>query len=184
MAKTRLPCATIANSRIGNVRSQSTVSILCTSATCMNFQPDPARAFRGNIADLVPEFQLGDNNTVAELQHYVVGASPSGLTVDSATGELDERRSFRSLDYFPLLLEQRVRNNPQALLPPDPIDFIAVRLPVDARSAKPSEARQAYWLFGGNDSQTPDPHGRAWSDLPETDFPSESRWNRKYHLDG
>ncbi len=39
----------------------------------MNFQPDPDHPFRGSISDLVPEFQLGDNNTVADLQHYVVG---------------------------------------------------------------------------------------------------------------
>lgn len=50
-------------------------------------------------------------------------------------------------------MAQRVHNNPQPLLPPNPIDFIALRLPADAKSAKPSEAAQAYWLFGSEDHQ-------------------------------
>ena len=94
----------------------------------MDFQPDPARPFRGNISDLIPELQLGDNNTVAQLRHYAVGAGPSGLVIDPATGELDESKSFRFVDYFPLLAAQRVRNNPQASLLPTPIDFTALRL--------------------------------------------------------
>ena len=119
----------------------------------MNFQPDPSRPFRGSISDLIPELQLGDNNTVADLQHYVVGAGPAGLVLDSATGELDEDRSFRFIDYFPLLAAQRVRNNPQALLPPIPIDFMALRLAHQARNTKPSGAKEAYWLFGSEDFQ-------------------------------
>ncbi|MFL6452092.1 MAG: alkaline phosphatase family protein [Bryobacteraceae bacterium] len=115
----------------------------------MNFQPDPARPFHGSIPDLIPEFQLGDNNTVSDLQHYVVGAGPSGLVTDAATGELDENKSFRFVDYFPLLAAQRVRNNPQASLPPNPIDFSALRLPTEA----PSDAKQAYWLFADDDHQ-------------------------------
>lgn len=119
----------------------------------MNFQPDPVHAFKGNIADLVPELQLGDNNTVADLQHYVAGLAPAGTVLDSATGELDEAKTFRYLDYFPLLAAQRVRNNPQAALQPSPIDFIALRLPGAARSEKLLEARQAYWLYGTDDNQ-------------------------------
>ncbi len=120
----------------------------------MSFQPDPARPFKGKIADLVPELQLGDNNTVADLQHYAVGEGSSGVVLDPATGELDETKTFRYVDYFPLLAAQRVRNSPQRALPPNPIDFIACRLPSDnAHSEQPREAKQAYWLFGSDDNQ-------------------------------
>jgi Type I phosphodiesterase / nucleotide pyrophosphatase len=119
----------------------------------MNFQPDPSRPFRGSISDLIPELQLGDNNTVADLQHYIVGAGTAGLVLDPVTGELDEDRSFRFIDYFPLLAAQRVRNNPQPLLPPSPIDFTALRLRSDARSPKPAGAKETYWLFGSEDYQ-------------------------------
>ncbi len=119
----------------------------------LDFQPDPSRPFRGSISDLVPELQLGDNNTVADLQHYLVGPSPAGLVLDGATGELDEERSFRFINYFPLLAAQRVRNNPQALLAPVPIDFTVLRLPHKVSSATPFGAKEAYWLFANDDHQ-------------------------------
>jgi hypothetical protein len=119
----------------------------------MNFQPDPNRPFRGSISDLIPEFQLGDNNTVVDLQHYVVGAAPAGLVLDPGTGELDETKSFRLVDYFPLLAAQRVRNNPQPSLPPNPIDFITLRLATGSVSGRVPGAKQAYWLFGSDDYQ-------------------------------
>lgn len=110
----------------------------------LNLQPDPDHPFHQKIADFVPELTLGDNNTVRDLEHYIAGPSARGLVVDVA-GKLDEEQSFRYVNYFPLLANQRARNNPQPALSPHPIDFTAMRLP--------SDAGESYWLYGGEDSQ-------------------------------
>ena len=107
--------------------------------------PDPNRPFREDIRALVPELSLGDNNTIRDLQHYVVGPSAGGLVLDAA-GHLDPERSFRYVDNFELLASQRVRNNPQPALSPKPIDFIAAALP-DIGS------QHAYWLYGDENHQ-------------------------------
>lgn len=110
----------------------------------LNLAPDAEHPFHQKISDFVPEFALGDNNTVRDLQHYVVGPSAIGLVAD-VSGRLDEERSFRYVDYFSLLARQRVRNNPQPALGSRPIDFIAMRLPEDGG--------QRYWLYGDEDRQ-------------------------------
>jgi hypothetical protein len=107
--------------------------------------PDPSRPLRKKIEDLVPELSAGDNNTIRDLQHYIVGFSPDGLALDAA-GHLDPERSFRYLDNFELLASQRVRNNPQSALSSKPIDFIAASLP-------DTDSSHAYWLYGDEDHQ-------------------------------
>jgi hypothetical protein len=107
--------------------------------------PDPNRLFREDIRALVPELSLGDNNTIRDLQHYVVGPSAAGLALDAA-GHLDPEHSFRYVDNFELLASQRVRNNPQPPLSAKPIDFIAAALPDIA-------SQHAYWLYGDESHQ-------------------------------
>lgn len=126
-------------------------SYMAHLSALLAFQPDGARPFRGNIARLIPELSLGDNNTIAELQHYVAGPAPAGLAID-AKGGLDEARSFRFIDYFSLLAAQRVRNNPQPALSPRPIDFIAARLP-DEACRQIAACRHVYWLYGDEQNQ-------------------------------
>lgn len=109
-------------------------------------QPDLRRPFKGKISDLVPELSAGDSNSVADLAHYVMGPGAGGLVLDSS-GKLDEEQSFIYVNYFSLLTQQRVRNNPQPALSSEPIDFIAVRLPPSA------EGQQSYWLYGDGDHQ-------------------------------
>jgi Type I phosphodiesterase / nucleotide pyrophosphatase len=104
------------------------------------FKPDEVRPFTGNVSSLIPEMSLGDNNTVADLQHYVAGPAPSGFVMDK-NGQLDETQSFRYVNYFRLLIAQRARNNPQSQLPSNPIDFVAMAIP------------GAYWLYSDEDSQ-------------------------------
>jgi hypothetical protein len=104
---------------------------------------DPKRPLQVKISELIPEMSLGDNNGVADLQHYVVGPAPGGLALDPE-GRVDEERSFRYVDYFSLLAAQRVRNNPQAALSARPIDFTALRL---------SGTKNVYWLYRDEDSQ-------------------------------
>jgi len=115
------------------------------------FQPDGEHPFRSNIARLVPEMSLGDNNTIADLEHYVAGPAAGGLVLD-AKGEIDEAQSFRYVNYFSLFAGQRVRNNPQAALPARPIDFVAARMP-DACAAQDAGCQAAYWLYGDEQDQ-------------------------------
>ncbi len=108
-------------------------------------QPDPVQPLSQKISTLIPQMSLGDNNTVGNLEHYVVGLGPLGLLLDSK-GRIDEQESFRYVNYFSLLEKQRVRNNPQAALTDHPIDFTMMRLP-DQLNA------HAYWLCRSDDNQ-------------------------------
>jgi len=116
----------------------------------LSFNPDPRRPLRANIGPLVPQLSAGDNNTIRDLQHYVVGLSPNGLVLDAA-GHLDSERSFRYVNNFEVLASQRVRNNPQPALSSKPIDFIAATLP-------DSDWQHRYWLYG-DEAPTCDPDG-------------------------
>lgn len=118
----------------------------------LDLQPSSTRPFKEKISEFIPEFALGENNSVHSLQHYVVGLSEAGL-VEGADGKLDESRSFRYVNYFLTLSQQRVRNNPQPELTSHPIDFIAARLPDDFASQVSLQAQHAYWLYEDEDNQ-------------------------------
>jgi Type I phosphodiesterase / nucleotide pyrophosphatase len=112
-----------------------------------------ARALR--IEDVVPKGAMGEHNTLYDLQNYVVGAAQGGLVL-APDGSLDVRRSFERVDYFKLLGDATVRNNVQAEVASRPVDFVAVRLPVEAlrgRLRADEQADQAVWLYGGRDRQ-------------------------------
>jgi hypothetical protein len=114
----------------------------------LNLKIDPERPFTRKVSDFVAELSLGDSNTLRQLEHYVVGLSGDGVVIDEH-GALDEERSFRYVNYFALLSSQRVRNNPQPALPPQPIDFVVLPLP----SNSVRDARQAYWVSADEDNQ-------------------------------
>jgi len=116
------------------------------------FNPSDIRPFAPNISELIQPLALGDNNTVAELQHYVIGLGPLGLVLDS-TGHVDETQSFRHLNYFELLAARRVRNNPQAQLSPRPIDFAMMPLPDGEFWPHDGRVNHAYWLYGDDTHQ-------------------------------
>ncbi len=118
----------------------------------LSLQPDPERSFHGRVADFVPELSLGENNTVADIEHYVIGRSAEGLAAD-ASGRLDEERSFRFVNYPSLFAEQRVRNNPQRELSSRPIDFLAMRLPEGPFDVTIAAPQHGYWLYGDEESQ-------------------------------
>jgi len=105
------------------------------------FVPDPVRPFTGKIPTLVSERSLGERNSVADLEHYIVGPSAAGLVLGQS-GELDDAASFRYVNYLRLLSAQRAVNNPQPQLSSRPIDFIATALP-----------GRVYWLYGDEESQ-------------------------------
>ena len=98
---------------------------------------------------------MGDHNTLHQLQNYVAGPAPGGLTL-APDGSLDMGRSFLRVNYFSLLGDIAVRNNVQPELDTRPVDFVAVRLPVEGlRAALQPEERpdEAIWLYGGRDRQ-------------------------------
>ncbi len=118
----------------------------------LRFKPDDAHPFTGNIAGLIPEMSLGDNNMVDDIQHYVVGLSPAGLALDEQ-GHLDDGQSFRYVNYYSILAKQRARNNPQSQLPSKPIDFTATALPEGKYSPGLQMPEHAYWLYGDVEKQ-------------------------------
>ena len=119
--------------------------------TLLAFHPDETQRFSGKVETLIAPLTLGDNNTVGEIQHYVVGPSPAGLALDGA-GQLDEEQSFRFVDYFSLFSHQRAKNNPQPELSQNPIDFSAMRLP-DGQYAATDAPQHAYFLYGDESHQ-------------------------------
>lgn len=118
----------------------------------LGFHADEKQPYRGSIGDLIPQRQLGDRNSLYDLQHYVAGRQVAGVAI-TTDGHLDEAATFQTIDYFPRLLSQSVRNNPQATLPLAPIDFLAVSLAAGSFSKLAPEADHAYWLYGGDEAQ-------------------------------
>ncbi|HEV2765536.1 MAG TPA: hypothetical protein VGV38_21310, partial [Pyrinomonadaceae bacterium] len=105
--------------------------------------------------DLIARGAMGDANTVYDLQNYVVGPAPAGLA-PAPDGSLDFQKSFARVDYFDLLARTSVRNNVQPGVSNRPVDFVALRLPVEQLDGlRPDEenASEVIWLHGGRDSQ-------------------------------
>lgn len=108
------------------------------------------------IEDYIAKGAMGERNTIYELQNYVVGLSAQGLTLN-AKNDVDYERSFKRINYFDLIKSQKVLSNVQSELGNAPIDFIAVRLPLDyinsslADDLKPNV--DPIWLYGGADKQ-------------------------------
>jgi len=80
------------------------------------------------ITDLIPPKSLGPLNSFWDLRHYVTGRAPGGLLAKE-DGSLDWDRSFVRVDYFAALRAISARNNIQAGVAPQPVDFLAVRIP-------------------------------------------------------
>ncbi len=113
------------------------------------------RPLTANISQLMPPLALGDQNTIFDLENYVAGPGPKGLVLD-AKGDLDEAQSFRRVNYFRLLVSQRVRNVPQRELSAQPVDFLAVGLPASdlplpTENGPPAEF--AVWLYADEEHQ-------------------------------
>ena len=114
---------------------------------------DPARL---KIEDLIAKGSMGDHNTVYDLQNYIVGFAPGGPVI-AGDGSLDMQRSFLRVDYFSLLHRVSVRNNVQQGISTRPVDFIAVRLPLEkitpALKVDERSHDDAIWLYGGPQQQ-------------------------------
>lgn len=106
------------------------------------WKPDLERPLKDKLDTLMPNMAQGDNNSVGQIQHYVVGLSASGIAIDDQ-GVLDEQRTFQHVNYPQLLLNQRAHNLPQKTLSPQPIDFVAAILP----------DKHSYWLYADDQKQ-------------------------------
>jgi hypothetical protein len=108
------------------------------------------------IDDLIAPDSLGDANAAADILAYVAGPAAGGLATDGE-GNLDERASFRHVNYFSLFSQQMVRNNPQKGVSPRPIDFSAMNLPADQIAARlgagAPKLSQAILLYGDEQHQ-------------------------------
>ena len=108
---------------------------------------DPGRF---KMPELIPPKSLGPLNSLWDLRHYVTGRAPGGLVLRE-DGSLDWDRSFQTVDYFSALRSISVRTNVQSGLAPQPVDFIAVRIPErDAVLLWRDDAHQALILARGN----------------------------------
>jgi hypothetical protein len=99
---------------------------------------------------------MGPRNSIYNLQNYIVGLGPGGLVLGS-DGSLNREQTFVRIDYFDLLERQTVRNNVQAGVSNQPIDFVALRISRDAIAPLlPADAQpddDVIWLYGGADRQ-------------------------------
>ncbi len=111
-------------------------------------------AKRIKIEDVIAPGAMGEQNTINQLQNYVVGISRSGLILN-ADKEIDLDRSFIRIDYFDLLRSQRVKNNVQEGISNRPVDFVAVRLPSAATSTDIGKVTSDHsiWLYGDENKQ-------------------------------
>lgn len=123
----------------------------------LSLKKETFNAKKLKIEDYIGRGAMGENNSVYQMQNYVAGLSPNGLTLD-ASGKIDFEKSFRRINYFELLKNQSVRNNVQEGISSKPVDFTTVRIPLETIEAqlpeelKPDDA--PVWLSGGNGKQT------------------------------
>ena len=122
----------------------------------LSLQAEDFESGRRRDSVLIPPRSMGDSNTIHQLQNYVVGVAEGGLSLHG-DGALDMEKSFRRLDYFSLFARQTVRNNVQRGVSSRPIDFVAVRLPLEGLAgtltAEEMPHEDAVWLYGDEEKQ-------------------------------
>lgn len=125
-----------------------------TLANLLALKPENFDVTRLRIPDIIARNAMGEQNTIGQLQNYIVGLTPSGLTL-KPDGSLDLKQSFKRVDYFSLMQGQTVRNNVQPDVASRPIDFTAARIPAEALDANDGELRadDIIWLACGDDRQ-------------------------------
>ena len=125
-------------------------------ANLLALKPGTLDSGKFKIEDYIPKGAMGDRNSIYELQNYVAGLSAQGLTA-GANNRIDLEKSFKRFNYFNLLESQTVRNNVQAGVGNQPIDFISTRIPRESITAdlaaelKPDE--DPLWLYGSAGNQ-------------------------------
>lgn len=126
-----------------------------TLSNLLSLRRDNFDASRLRIPDIIAKNAMGEQNSIRELQNYIVGLQPGGLAL-APDGTLDRQKSFTRINYFALMRELKVRNNVQPGVDSRPVDFVVARVPtealLDARE-KELRAEEAIWLYRGEDNQ-------------------------------
>lgn len=108
------------------------------------------------IEDYIAKGAMGERNSIYQMQNYIVGISPAGLTLDK-NDRLDFGKSFRRINYFALLESQSVRNNVQNGVSNRPVDFVTTRIPLDEIASELSgdlnSDESPIWLSSANGKQ-------------------------------
>jgi len=128
---------------------------LVTLRNLLSLKRETFNAKSIKIEDMIAPGAMGDANDVYQLQNYVVGLSADGLSLDSSQ-QLDIDKSFARVNYFELLHSQKVTNNVQSAVGNRPVDFVAIRVPLDAISDSLQGERvneDPIWLFGDEEKQ-------------------------------
>lgn len=98
---------------------------------------DPAKI---EIESVIAPRAMGEPNAIFDLQNYVAGVQPR-----------------RTVNYFALLTNVKVRNNVQIGIDSRPVDFIAVRIPQEtilpALNSGETPDQDAIWIYGGEQRQ-------------------------------
>ena len=94
---------------------------------------------------------MGDRNTIYQLQNYIVGMNPAGLSLNR-DGSLNNDVSFIRVNNFDMLHGVTIRNVQPGLLN-RPIDMIAAR--IDSAQIAPlvnekDLSPDVVWVDGGN----------------------------------
>lgn len=116
-----------------------------------NFKPGALR-----VEELIAPGSMGRSNSIYQLQNYVAGLKPNGVVL-APNGEVDTEKSYVTVNYLELLKSQRVRSNQQPQVSSEPIDFIALRIPLSligpelSDDLKPND--NPIWLYGGENKQ-------------------------------
>jgi hypothetical protein len=99
------------------------------------------------IEELIAKGGMGQANTIHQLQNYVAGLSPAGLVM-SPDGTVDTAKSFIRVSYFSLIRSVTVRNNVQAGVSNEPIDFVAVRLKLEEIAGlEDKDVDEVVWVY-------------------------------------
>jgi hypothetical protein len=124
-------------------------------ANLLRIQRADFKAAKLKIQDVIAPHAMGKPNNISQLQNYIAGISPAGLTINAA-GQLDLDKSFVHINYCALLHDLSVRNNVQRQVTNRPVDILATRVP--AKLLEPlvheqSLSPDAVWVYEGNDRQ-------------------------------
>ncbi|MGI8468892.1 MAG: alkaline phosphatase family protein [Pyrinomonadaceae bacterium] len=147
------------NSTLAGIDAQQETSYreyIRALSNLLSLKPETFDAGKIKIEGCIAKGAMGDQNSVYQLQNYVAGLSAEGLTA-SADDRIDFEKSFKRINYFDFIENQKVINNVQPAVGNQPIDFIAKRIPFDSISKdlsaqlKPDE--DPIWLYGGTDKQ-------------------------------
>lgn len=142
--------------KLGQNEEERYISYLTTLKRLLSLDRASFDPRKIKAAEIISPKAMGESNSLHDLQNYIVGVSPRGLTV-GADGRLDLDASFTRVNYFDLLQSQRVRNNVQKTLSNRPVDFTAVRIPgaalQDELPERLSINEDPIWLYAGADKQ-------------------------------